>query len=67
MASLGLVHEASPFGRITMSFGIACHQAGSEFASAEDLLVAADQALYRAKATGRDRVAVHGKLEENVA
>jgi PleD family two-component response regulator len=50
-----------------MSFGIACHQPGSEFASAEDLLVAADQALYRAKAAGRDRVAVHGKLRENVA
>ena len=67
LASLGLVHEASPFGRITMSFGIACHQAGSEFASAEDLLVAADQALYRAKAAGRDSVAVHGRLKENVA
>lgn len=67
LAALGLVHEASPFGRITMSFGIACHQPGSEFASAEDLLVAADQALYRAKAAGRDRVAVHGKLKENVA
>ncbi|MBP6382483.1 MAG: diguanylate cyclase [Pseudomonadales bacterium] len=67
MAALGLVHEASPFGRITMSFGIACHQPGSEFASAEDLLVAADQALYRAKAAGRDRVAVHGKLREIVA
>lgn len=67
LAALGLVHEASPFGRITMSFGIACHQPGSEFASAEDLLVAADQALYRAKAAGRDRVAVHGRLKEHVA
>ena len=67
MASLGLVHEGSPFGRLTMSFGIACHHAGSEFASPEELLVAADQALYRAKASGRYRVAVHGKLRENVA
>ena len=67
LAALGLVHEASPFGRITMSFGIACHHGGSEFASAEELLVAADQALYRAKAAGRDRVAVHGRLKENVA
>jgi len=67
LAALGMVHEASPFGRVTMSFGIACHRPGDEFASPEDLLVAADKALYRAKAAGRDRVAVHDKPRENVA
>ena len=45
-----------------MSFGIACHASGGEFGSPEELLVAADQALYRAKAAGRDCVAVHERL-----
>jgi diguanylate cyclase (GGDEF)-like protein len=62
LAALAIPHEASPFGRITMSFGIACHASGGEFGSPEELLVAADQALYRAKAAGRDCVAVHERL-----
>jgi len=59
LAALAIVHEASLFGRITMSFGIACYAPGAEFASPEELLVAADQALYRAKAAGRDGIVVH--------
>jgi len=58
--ALDLVHEASPLGRITMSYGVACHHGACQFASMEELLKMADQALYRAKASGRDRVVVHG-------
>jgi len=41
---------------LTLSLGVA--QVGPECASFDDLLKAADQALYAAKAAGRDRVAV---------
>lgn len=42
-----------PVGRITASFGVAEAQLGEE---RDDLLRRADQALYRAKAGGRDRI-----------
>ena len=41
------------FGRVTCSFGVAQYQPGD---TAEALLARADQALYRAKRNGRDRV-----------
>lgn len=40
-------------GRLTASFGVACRRAGQD---RDDLLQAADAALYRAKAGGRNRV-----------
>lgn len=46
---------------VTMSLGVAAFP--DHGASAEALLQAADQALYRAKAAGRDRVAVAGSAE----
>jgi diguanylate cyclase (GGDEF)-like protein len=42
-------------GPLTASFGVACHSAGQ---TQDDLLRAADAALYRAKAAGRNRVVV---------
>ncbi len=48
-------HEAEAF---TVSAGIAAYD--SEMEAAADLIAAADGALYRAKAEGRDRVQVHG-------
>lgn len=61
MASLeqrSLAHRASPFGRVTLSIGLACvaSEQNAGPASSLALINAADQALYRAKANGRNRV-----------
>jgi diguanylate cyclase (GGDEF)-like protein len=53
--SLGLEHQSSPFGIVTVSLGAAtCVPADGR--TAPDLIAAADQALYRAKTGGRNRV-----------
>ena len=41
---------------VTFSAGVACHGDGEQFASARDLLKAADDALYGAKRDGRNRI-----------
>ncbi len=48
------VSEGKPIGPITISLGVATYPADGE--TAEELLAAADAALYRAKAEGRNRV-----------
>ena len=48
-----IVHEASPLGRLTVSIGVAAREVGDN--EPEDMLRRADQALYRAKAAGRDQ------------
>ena len=55
LVARALPHPTAPGGSITLSAGVAAHiaQAGEESAS---LVAAADQALYQAKATGRNRV-----------
>ena len=54
---LRIPHEANdPPGIVTISAGVAALPAG-ESKSADDLLTEADQALYRAKESGRNRVA----------
>lgn len=52
---LSIPHQASPTGVVTVSLGIAVVQ-GSGDGDPTALLKAADQALYRAKQSGRDRV-----------
>ena len=49
-----ILHEASPLGRMTVSIGVAAREPGD--GEPEDMLRRADQALYRAKEAGRDRV-----------
>ena len=55
---LALTHEGSPFGRVTVSIGVAVLTARMP-SSAVTLLRHADMALYQAKAAGRNQVAFH--------
>ncbi len=43
---------------LTVSAGVACHGSGESRGTSEDILQAADAALYRAKRGGRDRVLI---------
>jgi two-component system chemotaxis family response regulator WspR len=53
-------HAASFISRyLTISLGVGAILAGQD-SSPEELVRAADQALYRAKREGRNRVAVYG-------
>ncbi|MCK9918397.1 diguanylate cyclase [Microbacteriaceae bacterium K1510] len=54
---LAIAHADSEFGRVTISIGVAT-TVDSGATSIEDFVRAADEALYAAKAWGRNRVAV---------
>jgi len=56
---LGLAHCGSDFGQVTVSIGVAAMTPTEELRS-EDLVAAADSALYRAKHAGRNRVVAAG-------
>lgn len=58
---LSLHHRGQTLGTITVSAGIATFPAHGE--TPEDLTRAADEALYQAKKSGRDRIAVYEPLE----
>lgn len=52
--ALAIPHEAAPSGRLSISLGVVAAEAGELF---DTVLQHADDALYRAKHAGRDRVA----------
>jgi diguanylate cyclase (GGDEF)-like protein len=58
---LALHHRGQTLGTITISAGIATFPAHGS--NAEDLMRAADDALYRAKKGGRDRIMIHELVE----
>jgi diguanylate cyclase (GGDEF)-like protein len=56
IAALDIAHHASSFGRVSASIGVASVQGSGAQAGVLSLIEAADSALYRAKAAGRNRV-----------
>jgi diguanylate cyclase (GGDEF)-like protein len=60
---LSLHHRGQTLGTITVSAGIATYPAHAD--NSEDLIRAADEALYQAKKAGRDRIFVYEPLESS--
>ena len=60
VAALNLPHPDSQTGRLTVSIGIAHRPSGDDQDICE-VLAHADQALYRAKTSGRNRIALFGE------
>lgn len=58
VAAASMKHEASPFGKVTLSIGVA-HTANQEGFEPDLLLREADGALYEAKRLGRNRIVAH--------
>jgi diguanylate cyclase (GGDEF)-like protein/PAS domain S-box-containing protein len=58
---LSTTHGGQLLGKITLSFGVAAYPGDGR--TAEELVRAADQALYRAKAAGRDRIVLARDLQ----
>ena len=55
LEALAVSHDSSPWGHVTMSIGVAAADPNNE-RDPETLIARADQALYAAKAQGRNRV-----------
>ena len=53
--ALGIPHEGSPFKTVSVSIGVRAHTSGPDL-SPEGLIASADEALYRSKSNGRNRV-----------
>lgn len=60
---LSLHHRGQTLGTITVSAGVAAYPAHAD--TSEDLIRAADEALYQAKQAGRDRIVIYEHLESS--
>lgn len=54
---LNILHEGSKYGSVTVSIGIAADVPSIKL-QPEELIIMADQALYRAKSSGRNKVSI---------
>jgi diguanylate cyclase (GGDEF)-like protein len=62
---LGLNHQGNDAGVVTISLGVACAEVGSNVEGAA-LVREADQALYEAKGTGRNKVACASETQKRL-
>ena len=60
-------YEKSVSTNITASFGVASMVPGQGQTNPDALIMAADQAMYRAKRSGRNQVVVSGQSDDNPA
>jgi diguanylate cyclase (GGDEF)-like protein len=65
IAALAIEHAGSPWGMVTVSVGVASVAPGRHGNLAEELVRAADRALYVAKSTGRNRTHAASEARES--